>query len=120
MKQILGYLSTAGILGTALLGFFSVSPHASNASVLVPQILAKDSSDAFEKYRKQCLERVRREGLRGEVGNELCNCVISQFRSRYSIAEFQQLLQQAKQDKTAARKLSQIGESCFDSVLYEE
>ena len=120
MKQILGYLSTAGIIGITLLGFFPVSAPASNTNMLPPQILAQNSSDAFEKYRKQCLERVRREGLRGEVGNELCNCVISQFRGRYSISEFQQLLRQAKQDKSAARKLSQVGEICFDSVLYEE
>ena len=120
MKQMMSYLATAEILGMTLLGFFPVSTSASHTHRLVPPILAQNSTDAFEKYRKQCLQRVRREGLRGEVGNELCNCVISQFRGRYSITEFQQLVQQARQDKAAARKLSQVGESCFDSVLYEE
>ena len=85
-----------------------------------PQLIAQSASNSFEDYRQQCLRRIAREGLRGEVAQDICNCVINKFRSRYSLAQFRSLIQRAKTNKTAARTLSEVGEACFEEILYEE
>jgi hypothetical protein len=86
----------------------------------IPQQVAQNSASAFESYRKECLQRVTRQGLRGQVAQDICNCAINKFRSRYSIAQFQNLIQKSKTNKTAARTLSDVGEACFEEVLYQE
>jgi hypothetical protein len=87
----------------------------------VPQRVNPNSSSySFEDYKKECLVRAGREGLGPDVAEELCNCTINNFRSHYSIQQFRALVQKSKTDKVSARTLSDVGEACFDEVLYEK
>jgi hypothetical protein len=80
---------------------------------------APASRTPFESYRQECLQRSRRQGLANDVANDLCNCTMKKFQSRYNLAQFRALVQKSKSDKTAARTLTAVGEACFDEVLYE-
>jgi hypothetical protein len=82
--------------------------------------IAQSSTDSFEDYRKECLQRATSEKLPADVAEELCNCTIARFRSQYTLEEFRALVQKSKSDKTAAQTLTAVGEACFDEVMYEE
>lgn len=75
---------------------------------------------SFEDYRKECLQRATQQGLATESANDLCNCTMKKIRSQYTIQQFQTLVQKSKSNRATAQQLSSIGESCLDSVLYEE
>jgi hypothetical protein len=78
------------------------------------------SSNSFDDYRKECLQRSRKQGLTQVDADKLCNCTINKFRSRYNIQQFRALVQKSKTDKAAQRTLNDVGEACFDEILYEE
>lgn len=83
-------------------------------------IAQSSSTDSFEDYKKECLQRATSEKLPADVAEELCNCTIARFRSQYTLEEFRSLVQKSKSDKTAAQTLTSVGEACFDEVMYEE
>ncbi|WP_013324721.1 hypothetical protein [Gloeothece verrucosa] len=74
---------------------------------------------SFQDYHKQCLERATGQGLPGDVAKDLCNCAIKKFQSQYNFNQFRDLVVKSQKDRTAARTLTQVGETCFDQVLYE-
>ncbi len=78
------------------------------------------SRNSFEDYRKECLQQASQQGLATDSANDLCNCTMKKIRSQYTIQQFQALVQKSKSDRATAQRLSSIGESCLDSVLYEE
>lgn len=90
--------------------------------ILGSQEIAQNTSPqySFEDYKKECLQRSATEGLPPQDAQKLCNCTINRFRDRYSIQEFRALIQKSKNNKTAAETLSQVGESCFEEILYEQ
>lgn len=75
--------------------------------------------NSFEDYRQECLQRVKQQKLTDELAQEVCGCTISQFQKQYSLADFRKIVQKSKTDKSAARKLAEVGEACFEKVLYE-
>ena len=86
------------------------------ASVIAP---APARASSFDTYKQECLQRVRTQGLTQEVALDVCNCTIKKFQSTYSLAQFQALVKKSKTDTAAARRLAEVGETCFESVLYE-
>lgn len=74
---------------------------------------------SFQDYHKQCLQRATGEGLAQDIAQDLCNCTIKTFQSRYNFSQFRAIVAKSKTDRTAARTLTQVGETCFDQVLYE-
>jgi hypothetical protein len=75
--------------------------------------------NSFEDYRKTCLQRATGEGLPRDVAEDLCNCTIKTFQARYTLSQFQALVQKSKTNKNAQRTLTDVGEACLDEVLYE-
>lgn len=113
MSKILSYLSCFSLLGATFTPALAVPlPEA--------QLLAQSIPNSFEDYRQSCLQRVNKEGLRGEAARAICNCAINRFSSKYSFAQFRGLVQKAKTNQAAARTLSEVGEACFEQVLYED
>ncbi|GFE70271.1 hypothetical protein [Chroococcus sp. FPU101] len=86
-----------------------------------PSMYAQNSASrvSFDDYRKECLQQATQQGLAVASANDLCNCTMSKIRSQYTIQQFQTLVQKSKNDRATAQRLSSIGESCLDSVLYE-
>lgn len=78
------------------------------------------SRNSFEDYRQECLQQASQQGLATDSANDLCNCTMKKIRSQYTIQQFQALVQKSKSDRATTQRLSSIGESCLDSVLYEE
>jgi hypothetical protein len=81
--------------------------------------LAK-SSNSFEEYHQECLQRVTKQGLAADVAKDVCNCTMTKFKSQYNIQQFKAIVQKSKTDKASARQLSKVGETCFEKVLYDE
>jgi hypothetical protein len=96
---------------------FSLALDAASKNLAIAQ---SPSTDSFEDYKKECLQRATSEKLPADVAQELCNCTIARFRSQYTLEEFRALVQKSKSDKTAAQTLTSVGEACFDEVMYEE
>ena len=76
-------------------------------------------ASTFDDYQKDCIQRARQQGLTQDVAVDVCNCTIKKFRSLYSLPQFQAIVKKSKTDKVTARKLSEVGEACFDAILYE-
>lgn len=74
---------------------------------------------SFDDYRKECMQRATGEGLPQDVAQDLCSCTIKRFQSQYNFTQFRTLVVKSKNDPTAARTLTAVGETCFDEVLYE-
>ncbi|WP_157867445.1 hypothetical protein [Gloeothece citriformis] len=74
---------------------------------------------SFEDYRKQCMQQARGQGLSGDIAEDLCNCTIAKFQSQYNFSQFRALVVKSQNDRNAARTLTEVGETCFDQILYE-
>lgn len=114
MKTTLYSLLYVTLVGITQLGFAI-----GQLSAAEQQQLAQASQNSFDNYRQQCLQQARGEGLTADVANDLCNCTIKKFRERYSLQQFRDLVQKSKTNRTAQQTLTQVGEACFDQVLYE-
>lgn len=107
---LLGFLST-----TFTFPLLAAPKQPSKAPSLTPIA----SVNSFEDYHKECIKRVHQQGLAEDIGQDICKCTMTQFRSQYNIQQFRNLVQKAKTDKPSARQLSDVGEACFEKVLYE-
>jgi hypothetical protein len=107
------------VLSLALLGNGSLFPCEAKASGKKPLVQSTSSRYSFEDYKKECLQRARKEGLSKEDAEKLCTCTINRFRSRYTIVQFRSLVQKSKTNKAARATLTQVGEQCFEEILYE-
>lgn len=86
----------------------------------VKQGLSNDSARIWCNYKQECLKQSQKEGLPPAAAETVCNCVINDFRKRYNPVEFKKLTEQAKTNRSVAQKLREVGETCFEEVLYEE
>ena len=73
----------------------------------------------FEDYQKQCLDKIQNSGIKGKLAQDICNCTIATFKKRYSLEEFNRVVQTSKTDKAVAQQLADVGEECFEKYLYE-
>ena len=71
-------------------------------------------------YLKSCMQRSIAEGLPQAQAQSLCSCTINRFQSQYTIDEFKGLIEAAKDNQEAAATLTEVGESCFEEILYAE
>ncbi len=85
-----------------------------------PSVIPIKNVNSFDQYHQECLQRVDKQGLTKDVAKDVCNCTMKTFKSQYNIQQFKAIVQKANTDKTSARKLANVGETCFEKVLYEE
>jgi uncharacterized membrane protein len=77
-------------------------------------------ADFVQNYNQECMQTSMGEGL-DEVGaKKLCNCTLNKFQQQYSLAEFQQLTAAAANDQKAQNTLVEVGQVCFEQILYEQ
>ena len=89
-----------------------------NSGLAVAQNRYPDSY--VSNYLKSCMQRSQAEGLPQEQAQSLCSCTISRFQSQYTIEQFKALTEAAKDNPEAAAALTDVGESCFEEILYVE
>ncbi len=76
-------------------------------------------AEFLRDYSSECIQTSMAEGL-GEIeAQNLCQCTIDEFQQQYSLQEFQDLTAAAATDETAENTLIEVGQLCFESMLYE-
>jgi hypothetical protein len=105
-----------------LLGlFFSPFTIVENEMAIAQQTSRHHYPTTFvSDYMKDCQKSVIARDIPAEEAVTLCTCTLDRFRSQYSLTEFQALVKDAKKDKKAANKLTKVGNTCFEQILYEQ
>lgn len=70
-------------------------------------------------YLKDCMTTSMKEGLAEPEAQKLCDCTLAEFQKQYSVEEFEELNAKAQTDQNSANALIEVGEFCFESILYE-
>ena len=71
-------------------------------------------------YNQECLQTSLNEGLTEPEAKNLCDCTINEFERQYSLEEFQQLTTASATDPEAETALIEVGQFCFEQILYEQ
>ena len=87
--------------------------------------LAQSTSNTYppeykQQYLQECMGTAMQEGLAEPEAKQLCDCTLTEFQQKYSFTEFQELSSKAATNETAANALFEVGEMCFETILYEE
>lgn len=77
-------------------------------------------AEFIQSYNQECLQTSMKEGLAEAEAKSLCDCTISEFERQYSLTEFKRLTAAAATDKTAETTLVEVGQFCFEQILYEK
>ena len=88
-------------------------------------VVAESSSEAYppeytQQYLQDCIATAKTEGLVEPEAQKLCDCTLAEFQQQYSLQAFKELNAKAETDETAANALVEVGQFCFESLLYEE
>jgi hypothetical protein len=87
---------------------------------LVKDDINTEEAKIWCNYQVECLEESQAEGLPKEAAKSVCDCTINDYMKKYNIQEFQRLTTQAKTNPDIKAQLREVGEICFENLLYEE
>ncbi|BAQ63732.1 hypothetical protein [Geminocystis sp. NIES-3709] len=87
---------------------------------LVKEGLKADHASTWCNYKQECLVRSQKEGLPADAAKSVCDCSIKEFRKRYTTDKFKELTKKADSDSKVAKELREVGESCFEGILFEQ
>ncbi len=101
------------------IGYFMIATFASLAetSSAAPQEYPQEYS---QNYLQECKDTAMTEGLPDIEAEILCNCTLRQFQQKYTLDEFKDLNKRSETDTTASDALIEVGEFCFEEILFEE
>ena len=71
-------------------------------------------------YNQECVKTSIEEGLAEAEAKTLCDCTIKEFEQQYSLEEFQQLTNASATEESAQTALIEVGQFCFEQILYEQ
>jgi hypothetical protein len=77
-------------------------------------------ADFIQSYNQECMQTSMGEGLAAEEATRLCKCTVNEFQRQYSLTEFKRLTAAAATNKTSEAALVEVGQFCFEQILYEE
>ncbi|NCO75001.1 MAG: hypothetical protein GW795_08365 [Cyanobacteria bacterium] len=86
---------------------------------LTKEGLKPQQASVWCNYKQECLVRSQKEGLPAEAAKSVCDCSIKEFRKRYSTEKFKELTRQINSNAKVASQLREVGESCFEDILFE-
>ena len=86
---------------------------------LVKEGLQSSQASVWCNYKEECIQESVKEGLPLESAKTVCDCTIAEFRNKYTTEKFKTLTQQVNTDKKVARQLREVGEMCFEKILFE-
>ena len=86
---------------------------------LVKEGLKSNQASVWCNYQEECLVQSQEEGLPLESAQTVCECTISEFRNKYTTERFKELTQQVNTDRKVAREMREVGEMCFEKILFE-
>lgn len=106
--------------------FLLALPLIVTGNIAVAQDLAESNNgrsypeEFVREYNTECINTSMEEGLAAAEAEILCDCTINKFASRYELAEFKQLTIDSSKDQQAQAKLVEVGQVCFEQILYEQ
>ena len=71
-------------------------------------------------YSQECVQTSMGEGLEATEAETLCGCTLNEFQKEYTLDEFKKLTAASATDETAENTLIEVGQICFESILYEQ
>jgi hypothetical protein len=77
-------------------------------------------ADFIQSYNQECMQTSMGEGLAAEEATRLCQCTVKEFQRQYSLTEFKRLTAAAANNQASEAALVEVGQSCFEQILYEE
>jgi len=77
-------------------------------------------AEFVQGYNQECIQTSIEEGLAEIEAKRLCDCTIAEFEQQYNLAEFQKLTAASTSDKEAETALIEVGQFCFEQILYEQ
>ncbi|WP_019509457.1 hypothetical protein [Pleurocapsa sp. PCC 7319] len=76
-------------------------------------------AEFMQDYAQECIQTSMGEGLDEAEAQKLCDCTINEFQQQYSLSEFKQLTAASATDEQAETALVEVGQVCFEQILYE-
>ena len=73
-----------------------------------------------QQYSTECMQTSIQEGLEETEAARLCECTINKFQSQYKLEEFKQLTIDSLNNEDAEATLVEVGQVCFEQILYEQ
>ncbi|MEM7593622.1 MAG: hypothetical protein AAF383_19280 [Cyanobacteria bacterium P01_A01_bin.83] len=77
-------------------------------------------AEFVQSYNQECIQTSMEEGLAAAEAETLCDCTINEFEQQYDLAEFQELTAASSTDPEAETALVEVGQFCFEQILYEQ
>lgn len=92
---------------------------------LAENSLESSESDRYpeefvRQYSTECMQTSIEEGLAEPEAKRLCDCTINKFQSQYALEEFKQLTIDSANNQNARATLVEVGQVCFEEILYEQ
>ena len=85
-----------------------------------PQESNQYPAEFVSDYQEECLQTSLEEGLAAAEAKDLCSCTIDEFSRQYTLEEFKQVTAASATDKAAETALVEVGQFCFEQLLYAE
>ena len=77
-------------------------------------------AEFVQNYNQECIQTSISEGLAETEAKRLCDCTINEFERQYTVDEFKQLTAASTTDAVSQNTLIEVGQFCFEQILYEE
>lgn len=77
-------------------------------------------AEFVQDYNQECIQTSIAEGLAEPEAKRLCDCTINEFERQYTVDEFKQLTAASTTDEVSQNTLVEVGQFCFEQLLYEE
>lgn len=86
---------------------------------LVTDDIDIEEAEIWCDYKMDCFKEAQIQGLPKDFIKTVCDCTINDYIKNYNIQEFQLLTTQAKTNPDIKAQLQEVGEICFENILYE-
>ena len=106
--------------GLLTLTLLATSSMAVAESSINPKKNNKYPAEFMQDYAQECIQTSMGEGLDETEAQKLCDCTINEFQRQYSLEEFKQLTTASTTDEQAENTLVEVGQVCFEEILYEQ
>lgn len=86
---------------------------------LVKEGLKPNQASIWCNSTQECLQESQKQGLTPETAKTVCNCTMKEYRKRYTAEKFKEVVKQSQTNSKIAKELREVGESCFETILFE-
>lgn len=112
MQYVSFYLLALFLLTSSSVSVAQTPANSEVAEVYPPEFVSD--------YSQECVQTSMAEGLEAAEAENLCDCTIQEFQRQYTLQEFKQLTADSVADKNAENELIEVGQVCFEQLLYEQ